>query len=244
MSGFWPLLLLGVAGFLWFLVPFAWRRMQERELAARCSAARAIVLSYDDGPGAVLTPALLDLLEARQVRASFFMLGDRIAERPDTVRRLVEAGHDLGSHSEKHLNAWFALPWAVSRDVKAGMRTVVRAGGRPTLFRPPYGKVTLGGLLQAWRNNIMLCWWTVDTRDSWARRPTEDVLAEIKAKGGGVVLMHDYDSYDHGSDPVSHVDHVLGLSSRILDFAREGGFRVLTVSELQGVKAREELSLA
>ncbi len=237
MAGSWLLLMLGAGVLAWFLVPYAWRRMEERALAERCRAARAIVLSYDDGPGTVLTPALLDLFERRDVRASFFMLGNRISERPEVVRRLVEAGHDLGSHSETHLNAWYTLPWAVSRDIEAGMRTVGSAGGKPTLFRPPFGKVTLAGLLAAWRRNIALCWWTVDTRDSWKRRPTEEVLAELKAKGGGVVLMHDYDSYDHGADPVSHVDHVLGLSARILDFAKEGGFRIVTLSELEGVRA-------
>lgn len=237
MSVAWVAVLLGLAGALWFLLPFALRRAEERALAARCRDARAIVLSYDDGPGTTLTPALLDLFEARKVKASFFMLGSRIAERPELVQRVVEAGHDLGSHSESHLNAWSALPWAVSRDIEAGMQTVQRAGGKPGLFRPPFGKMTLGGLLAARQRNIALCWWTVDTRDSWKRRPAEEVLAEIKTKGGGVVLMHDYDSYDHGSDRVSHPDHVLGLSGRILDLAQEGGFRVITMSELQGSTA-------
>ena len=217
----------------WFLLPFAWRKREEGELAARCRDARAIVLSYDDGPGTMLTTGLLDLFAARGVKASFFMLGDRVSAKPDIVQRLVADGHDLGSHSQTHVNAWKSLPGAWARDVDAGMQTVSRAGGKAALFRPPYGKLTLAGWRAEKKRGTHLAWWTVDTRDSWQRRPIDDVLAEIGAKGGGVVLMHDFDSYGDGPEPVSHSEHVLALSERILDFAEERALRVMSLSQLE-----------
>ena len=217
----------------WFLLPFAWRQREERMLDAHCRQMRAIVLSFDDGPGERLTPALLALFRERGVRASFFMLGNRIAERADIVRQVVADGHDLGSHSRSHLNAWKSLPGRWARDVDAGMQTVAGAGGQPDLFRPPYGKLTLAGWLAHKQRGTHLAWWTVDTRDSWQRRPIGDVLAEIEEKGGGVVLMHDFDSYDSGPDPLPHGEHVLALSTRILDHATARGMRVLSLSQLR-----------
>jgi hypothetical protein len=125
------------------------------------------------------------------------------------------------------------LPGAWARDVDAGMQTVASAGGQPDLFRPPYGKVTLAGWLAHTKRGTRMAWWTVDSRDSWQRRPIADVLAEIEEKGGGVVLLHDYDSYASGPDPLPHADHVLALSERVLDLAQSKNMQVLSLSQLE-----------
>ncbi len=231
------ILILGAAAAAWILLPFSWRRQEERALADQCRKARAIVLSYDDGPGERLTPALLELFQRRGAKASFFMLGKRVSARPAIARQLVADGHDLGSHSESHVNGWKSLPGTWARDVDAGMRSVESAGGSPALFRPPYGKVTLAGWLAHRKRGTRFAWWTVDSQDSWKRRPIAEVLAEIEAKGGGVVLMHDFDSYDSGPDPLPHADHVLALTTAILDLADARNMRVVSLSQLHGEPA-------
>ena len=86
---------------LWFLLPFGVRRLSQWRLAQRCREARVIVLSYDDGPGTHLTPALLNMLSEAGVRASFFVLGSRLAAQPPLVARLLDEGHELGRHEEE-----------------------------------------------------------------------------------------------------------------------------------------------
>jgi peptidoglycan/xylan/chitin deacetylase (PgdA/CDA1 family) len=226
------LLLAGGAG--WFLLPHWQRKQAERQLQDRCRAARAIVLSYDDGPGAQLTDRLLALFRAEGVKASFFFLGSHADENPEVAARVIAEEHEVGSHTHGHSNAWKTLPWRMTADVDHGIRTITAVGGNPSLHRPPYGKMTIGSRLDARRRGLRIGWWTIDSRDSWNRRPIGDVVAEISAKSGGVVLMHDYDSYSRGqAEGMSHADHVVMLTQEIIALARRDGFRLMTLGELE-----------
>lgn len=220
-------------GAVWFLVPYGYRRLQERDLVARCRRRHAIVLSYDDGPGPSLTPALLDYFSKAGVRANFFLLGRNIDLHPDIARRIVADGHEVGNHTQSHSNAWRASPIRAARDVMSGRRKVLDIGGNQDLFRPPFGKITLAGLISGLRQGLHFGWWTIDSRDSWQRRPVEEVIARIAREGGGVVLMHDFDSYERtSSEKISHKDYVLGLTQRIVDLARSEKYQLITLGEL------------
>lgn len=225
------LVLAGAAA--WFLVPFIWRKLEERRLTRLCRRHRMIVLTYDDGPGPELTPQILDLLKRFEVYATFFLLGKHAQLRPELAQRVIAEGHEVGSHTQDHSNAWKATPFRASRDRAAGVRTVLSLGGDGHLFRPPFGKLTLWGLIEGALRRTRYAWWTVDSRDSWARRPVEAVLSEIEAKGGGIVLMHDYDEYAGQVGGIRHVDHVLDLTRRILEFAKAHNYSVARLSELQ-----------
>lgn len=213
----------------WFLLPYMLRRLAEQRLDRLCRAKRAIVLSYDDGPGPVLTPQLLRLLDEHKARATFFILGRNADAAPELVAQMQQAGHEIGSHTYDHTNAWKAGPLQAARDLAKGISLTRRMGGDGGLFRPPFGKLTLAGLIDGALRGLRYGWWTIDSRDSWDRRPVEDVLAEIETQQGGVVLMHDFDSYSKGisEGDVSHTDHVLALTARILEFARAHDFHVL-----------------
>jgi len=232
-----------IGGLSWFLLPFFWRKRREARLARLCQTHGLIALTYDDGPGQTLTSKLITLLETRHVQASFFVLGKHAAARPELIRDLVAHGHEVGHHTHDHSNAWKTAPWTMARDLAHGIRTVTGLGGAAHLFRPPYGKVTIAGLIQGYASGLTHAFWSVDTRDSWARRPTREVLDEIGAKGGGVVLMHDYDDYDAGGDGSSHEDHVLSLTGAIIDFARARGLKIVRFSEIETHAARPAAKL-
>ncbi len=63
-----------------------------------------IALTFDDGPNATLTPKLLDLLAARHLKATFFVVGQNAADHPDILKRAVREGHEIGNHSWSHPN--------------------------------------------------------------------------------------------------------------------------------------------
>lgn len=222
------------AGALWFLLPHALRRLAERRLSARCRAARAVVLSYDDGPGEALTPVLLDLLAREQVQASFFVLGRNAARSPDLVRRALADGHEVGSHTEDHSNAWTTGPRRWATDLARGVRTVRTLGGCGGLVRPPRGKLTLGGWVQGALRGLDWAWWTVDSRDSWRPRPVGEVLDEVARRGGGVVLMHDFDGAPPPVGRDAHAERCLALTRGLIEFARTGGYRLVRLGDLQG----------
>lgn len=223
------LILLLTGGLIWIVVPYAVRRRSEARLSKLCADQRAIVLSYDDGPAAEMTPRLLDLLAEHGVRASFYVLGRNIATAPDHMTRMIAEGHEIGSHTFDHSNAWKTMPHRAARDLAAGIAAVRRAGGEARLFRPPHGKVTLGTFADAWRRGLRLAWWTVDSLDSrgpQARSSGQAVIEAITERGGGVVLMHDWDRPAAADGSPSHAEHVLDLTRRIIVFASENDYAI------------------
>lgn len=213
----------------WFLLPHLVRWFEVRRLAGLCREQRLIVLSFDDGPSARLTPRVADLLRQLGISASFFFIGDRALRHPQIVHQVIAEGHDVGSHTARHLNAWKSLPTAHCRDIVKGHCQIVGVAGETPLFRPPYGKMSLASFVLTRMMRLSVAWWTIDARDSLEQpRGHDEVLDRIRAGRGGIVLLHDYDSFP---DP-DHAEYVLGLLGKIAALASEEGLRFVTFSEL------------
>src|SRR6266446_10651372 len=99
-----------------------------------------IAMTFDDGPSATLTPKLLDLLAARHIKATFFVIGENVAEHPEIVARAVREGHEIGNHSWSHPYFARMSDDAIRSQLKRTDEAIVNATGvRPKLLRPPYG---------------------------------------------------------------------------------------------------------
>ncbi len=209
------------------LLPHASRKLAERRLARLCSSTHTLVLSYDDGPSPALTPRLLDLLAEFGAHASFFAMGRSVPGNEAVLSRIVAEGHELGSHSHEHCNAWRALPSRAVADVREGYRALspwIRPNGP---FRPPYGKMTLASWWEVKKRGASLAWWTIVAGDTGhARRPPEEVSQDLLAAKGGVVLLHDLDR------EAERDEWVLAATRSLLNTAREHGYRVCTLGEL------------
>jgi len=99
-----------------------------------------IAMTFDDGPSAKLTPKLLDLLAAHHIKATFFLIGENVAEHPEIVAREVREGHEIANHSWSHPNLAKMSDDGVRgqlRKTEDAIRSAI--GNRPTLMRPPYG---------------------------------------------------------------------------------------------------------
>jgi peptidoglycan/xylan/chitin deacetylase (PgdA/CDA1 family) len=152
-----------------------------------------VALTFDDGPDPVYTPRVLDVLGELGVRATFFCVGDRVAEHPDVVRRMVAEGHVVGSHTATHPDL---PPLGVAQ-----LRDEVRRGhealgavvdGPPPLFRPPHGDLGLrtGAVARAYGLRTWL--WTVDPQDWRPGVQADELVAGCEPAGpGDVVLLHD-----------------------------------------------------
>ena len=122
----------------------AWRRGP--------AGGRRIALTFDDGPDPEATPRLLELLAARGVRATFFLIGERAARSPDVVRAIRDAGHEVGTHTWRHRNAWLLPPGASALEITEGARILEDIlGDSPRLYRPPWGIVNAASLTTARR---------------------------------------------------------------------------------------------
>jgi peptidoglycan/xylan/chitin deacetylase (PgdA/CDA1 family) len=185
-----------------------------------------IALTFDDGPSAALTPKLLDLLAARHLKATFFVVGQNAADHPDILKRAVREGHEIANHSWSHPNLGKMSDEAVRRELQKTDDAIAAAiGKRPTLMRPPYGSITASQkkwIHQEFGYRIII--WDVDPLD-WKRPGPSVVTARIvkETKAGSIVLAHDI-----------HPPTIEAMP-KTFDQLIEKGFKSVTVTELLGM---------
>lgn len=187
-----------------------------------------VALTFDDGPDEQSTPAFLAVLAERQVRATFFLLGQMCERYPSMAKRLVEDGHEVAVHSWDHRNHLRHTPRR-TYDQLARTADLIeqQAGVRPRWFRPPYGALTTADLLAARALGLQTVLWTAWGQD-WQRSCTPaSVLAEVQqgAVDGGTVLLHDSDCT---SEPGSW-RATLGALPDLIDWCQGQGLEVGTV---------------
>ncbi|SFW22094.1 polysaccharide deacetylase family protein [Luteibacter sp. UNCMF366Tsu5.1] len=151
-------------------------------------------LSFDDGPEPAHTPKLLDTLAKHGVKASFFLVGEKIERHPEIVQRLVDEGHMIGNHSYSH---WSFRNMNLAKQLDEVYRTdalLNRFDERPHhRMRPPHGYVGAQLLAHFARQRRSLVYWSYDSLD-YQDRPVETLISRLRddpPAAGDIVLMHD-----------------------------------------------------
>lgn len=191
-------------------------------------AGKYIAITFDDGPHPQNTPRLLEMLRARNIRATFYVIGRNVNQHPGIVRRTVAEGHEIGNHSHTHR----LLSKLGSSELRGEMSNcqsaIVNACGvRPRTMRPPYG-----GLLQSQRELVLnefgypTILWSVDPLD-WKKPGPAAVTSRILAgtNPGAIVLAHDLHSQTVDAMPAT------------LDGLLQRGYQFVTVSQLIAMQA-------
>jgi peptidoglycan/xylan/chitin deacetylase (PgdA/CDA1 family) len=182
-----------------------------------------IAMTFDDGPHGTLTPKLLDMLAARKLKATFYVVGKCVAEYPDILKRIAREGHEVASHSWSHPNLGKMSDEAVRSELR---RTddIIKAtiGVRPTNMRPPYGSITprqKGWIHDEFGYRVII--WDVDPFD-WKRPGSAVVTSRIvnQSKPGSIILAHDIHPATVEAMPETF-DQLIAK-----------GFKFVTVSEL------------
>ena len=224
---------IGILGliFLYVGVPWIYGQLARRLLERRAKEQKALVLTFDDGPGSSLTPAILNILAEGKAKATFFLLGRNIAGREAIVRQIAQQGHDICSHGYDHLHSLKASPFRVLSDIKRGWAAIDAALGtdrRKYPFRPPNGKLNIICLLYLLVRQVPIVYWSIDSGDTWRRQPDSLRVALLAEKTGGAVsLAHDFDRSNENTSRF-----VVESLRAALAMAADKGMRVLTVSEL------------
>ena len=224
---------IGILGliFLYVSVPWIYGQLARRLLERRAKEHKAMVLTFDDGPGNRLTPAILSILAEYDAKATFFLLGRNIAGREAVVRQIAEQGHEICSHGYAHLHHRKVSPLRAWLDMNRGWKAIDAALGldrRKYPFRPPNGKLNIVCLLYLLFLQVPIVYWSVDSGDTWAAKPASDRVALLAKEAGGVVsLAHDFDRSTDKTDRF-----VLESVRAALAMAREQDMRLMTVSEL------------
>lgn len=187
---------------------------------------KAVALTFDDGPYALLTPQLLDLLKRHDVKATFFVEGKDVQMNPELVRRMVDEGHELGNHSYTHASLIGLDEIALTRELRETDHLIRRLTGVATpIMRPP------GGRLDASRYALVhrLGFTVINDNDNPGDYRESDPLRLYQ-----FILMHS----SRGAIVCLHSGRLVTIRAlpTIIDAYRRKGFRFVTVSQLARIE--------
>jgi peptidoglycan-N-acetylglucosamine deacetylase len=205
--------------------PIDWLMCQRAHHGRRDDHDKPIALTFDDGPHATHTPALLAALAELNVKATFFLVGSKVDANPQLARQIAQAGHEIGNHTYRHLYLPAHTGDTVLRELQQTDRAIARVTGViPTLVRPPYGArspLTLRAFAAAGKQVAL---WDVNSWD-WKGHSAAVISQQVieRAQPGSVVLMHDV-----GPNGAATVDAVKLIVARL----RSRGYCFRSVSEV------------
>jgi peptidoglycan-N-acetylglucosamine deacetylase len=184
-----------------------------------------IAMTFDDGPSAETTPRLLDILKQRNIKVTFFEIGQNAERNPAIVKRILAEGHEIGNHSWTHPQLSKLSDERVTEEITKTQDAIKNASGSgytPTLLRPPYGAIT--ARQKDWiekQFGLSIIMWSVDPFD-W-KRPGASVIEQrilAGARPGAIILSHDIHKQTVDAMPAT------------LDALLAKGFKFVTVSQL------------
>jgi len=182
-----------------------------------------IAMTFDDGPSSANTPRLLEILKQRNIKATFFLIGQNAASNPEIVRRILADGHEVGNHSWTHPQLSKLSDDRVTTEINKTQDAIKEASGfTPTLLRPPYGAIT--ARQREWIESqfgLSIILWSVDPFD-W-KRPgasviTQRILSQVRP--GAIILSHDIHKQTVDAMPAT------------LDGLIAKGYKFVTVTQL------------
>jgi len=178
-----------------------WRELPGIErIAAEEGAARGrAVLTFDDGPDSSPegTAAVLDALDAADAKATFFIVGEQIADSPDLAAEILARGHEIGAHGQRHFRHDRVPSAESAADIEAGLAAVVAIpGANPRFYRPPYGKLSTAGAEACRRLGLEVAYWSTWGLD-WEPLPSARIAGRVNRDldDGSIVLLHDSARY-------------------------------------------------
>ncbi len=195
-----------------------------------------VALTFDDGPTEQHTEKILDILQQKSIKATFYLIGKNALMYPGLLQRIYKDGHDIGSHSFSHADLLVSSDVRIRAELNATQRVLESyLGVRALLLRPPYIGENYS-LLEDARDLVrvaqelgyVFAGYDTDSKDYLLTSPSDIVkrtIAKIE-RGGRVILLHDMED-DHSS--------TIDALPVLIDELRARGFRLVTTSELVGL---------
>jgi peptidoglycan-N-acetylglucosamine deacetylase len=187
-----------------------------------------LVLTYDDGPNDPYTLHLLDVLAKHNAKATFFLIGKHVRQKPDIVRRIAADGHEIANHTFSHPNLAFCSAARIREEISDGEAAIRDAGVDLTLvngrklFRPPFGgrrPAVLSIARELGYEPIMWSVWCFDWKQTTANKVEHHAITLIA--GGDVILLHDGGHVAMGADRAHTVEATRRILARYQNDGRQ-----------------------
>ena len=197
---------------------------EQRDIPIYCveSEKKVVAISFDAAWGNEQTETLLNILKEKNVKSTFFLVGDWVEKFPDSVKSIAKDGHDVGNHSSTHPYMTQLSAEKMKEEIQSCNEKIkALTGNTPTLFRPPYGDYN-NAVVGAVRAENMYCiQWDIDSLD-WKDPTPQQMVERITAKltPGSIILMH---------NGAKNTPEALPL---IIDAVRAEGYEFVPISEL------------
>lgn len=181
-----------------------------------------VAITFDCAWGAKDIPVILNVLKEKEVKATFFLVGEWVKRNPEETKMIAEQGHDVANHSENHFKMSALNMDKIKKEITDCSKTIEDATGFPTnLFRAPYGDYNNNVISAARQIDHYTIQWSLDSLD-WKPGISQETIIErvLNVQSGDILLFH---------NDTSHTNKILG---NVIDIIREKGLIPVPVSEL------------
>lgn len=185
---------------------------------------KRIALTFDDGPAPKHLPSVLKVLREKNVRATFFLVGQAVRDHPEATRAIFEDGHEIGNHSFTHPRMVLMRQSRIAAEIEDTDRVIRQSGYEgPLAFRPPYGKKLIGLPLYLSRHQRPSIMWDI-APEQWDGTIPERIERVVQeARGGSIILLHVmYDASQGSRDMIGP----------LIDALHKEGFTFVTLASL------------
>lgn len=190
------------------------------------SEKRQVALTFDDGPDARSTPALLEVLRAQEVEVAFFVIGKKVAADPKLANQILRDGHLLENHSYEHSNAtnFYSTARLTAELTRTQQAIEKNTGTTPRYFRPPIGLSNPNTFHAAAALRLKVIGWSTRSLDTRLTDP-ERIVRRIERglKPGAIILLHD------GNIPAARLVVTVKL---LLAKLREHGYEIVRLDRM------------
>jgi len=188
---------------------------------------KKIALSFDDGPDPQITPRVLDLLKEHNIKAGFFLVGEKLEKDPGMLEKILSEGHVVGNHSYLHKNNFgFKSKNKVLKELQKTEALIFHSSGkRIKLFRPPFG-VTNPNIAGAARIlDYSVVGWSIRSLDTMGKSREKTIKRVTgRMKPGSLILFHD-----------THAD-IMPILEAVITYASEKGYAFVSPDVLLNIE--------
>ncbi len=190
---------------------------------------KAIALTFDDGPDEDFSPQILDILKKYNVKATFFMVGQKVGWNPAIAKRAADEGHEIGNHTFSHINICNSSNEQINNEINKTQKIIKDITGKePKFFRPPYRAINenLFNIMKSKDMKVVL-WSDLDTKD-WSNPGVYNIIKSIEdnAENGTIILLHDYNKVRNNKS------QTIQALEKIIPKMQSLGYEFVTISEI------------